>query len=178
MTSHEARNAIGYGLGVVQHERVRQVVEHGWDPENDDKYQNGELILYARYWMSAPWEASWRAGVPHTLRATTDPKYHINGTPWDDRWFKYDERTPEERLARAGALICAEIDRIKRATKRRTLHFNQPCELGDEEGHETHFKGSDILQVTVISEDEDTINFNWEGAIYREVPKALFSHEV
>lgn len=110
MNKHDAFNAIGYGLGVVQLERVRQVDKHNWTPEHDDQYVNNELLLYTEYWMSLPDQGEWRKLLINQIKnSRTDG--------WGDEWFKYDERTPEERLARAGALICAEIDRQRRAAK-------------------------------------------------------------
>lgn len=107
MTQHEAINQICYGLGAIQKERVRQVCRHGFMPDRDDQYINGELLLYARYWLTQPHEDDTRADIINDLR-----QYQKGG--WADEWFKYDEKTPEERRARAGALIAADIDRLNR----------------------------------------------------------------
>lgn len=109
MNKHDAFNAIGYGLGVIQLERVRQVDQHGWTPESDQQYTNRQLLRYAEYWMTSPLQNDLRDDIKHDLRQ--------DSSGWEDEWFKYDERTPEERLARAGALIAAEIDRLRFASK-------------------------------------------------------------
>lgn len=106
MTKHDAYNAIGYGLGVIQAERVRQIEKHGFLPDADKQYTKRELLDYARYWMTMPREYKTREVIVMSLRSAAP-------SGWGDEWFKYDERTPEERLARAGALIAAEIDRIR-----------------------------------------------------------------
>ena len=105
---HEAFNAIGYGLGQVQLERTKQVAQHGYTPDTDQQYQQRELILYSHFW-SSPEEAIIRRGhIKASLQDGTT-------TGWEDRWFNYDQKTPEQRLIIAGALICAEIDRVRGA---------------------------------------------------------------
>lgn len=110
MNKHDAFNAIGYGLGIIQEERVRQVEKKGFTPESDQQYNKDELKRYARYWLTTPNQAELRATIINQLRACDEDG-------WGDEWFKYYERTPEQRLARAGALICAEIDRLHHASK-------------------------------------------------------------
>ncbi len=114
---------VQYGLGVIKTERERQVQQHAWEPEHDDLHVNGELVLYAEYWLTRPEEVERREEIRRTLAAT--------GTEgWEDIWFKYDERTPEQRLARGGALVAAEIDRLKRIEGRINVGLNkQPGEL-------------------------------------------------
>lgn len=99
--------AVQYGLDVIRAERERQVLQLDWSAEHDDQYVNNELVIYAAYWASSPEESAQREQLKKTLQS-------IGTTGWEDNWFKYEERTPEQRIARAGALLAAEIDRLKR----------------------------------------------------------------
>ena len=96
------------GIATIVAERRRQIEKFDWSPQHDDQYKEGELLLYAQYWMTMPELGVARQHAKETLQS-------LQQTGWEDEWFKYDERTPIERLARAGALIAAEIDRLKRA---------------------------------------------------------------
>jgi hypothetical protein len=95
------------GIDIIVAERRRQIEKFDWSPAHDDQYVNGELLLYAQYWMAMPELVEARKHAKVALQS-------MQQTGWEDEWFKYDERTPEQRLARAGALIAAEIDRLKR----------------------------------------------------------------
>lgn len=88
------------GLWIIAHERLRQVLDEGWTPEHDDRHTNGELA-----WAAMCYAAPDRGG-PEMIRELV--------WPWDDKWWK---PTPNNRileLAKAGALIAAEIDRLLR----------------------------------------------------------------
>jgi hypothetical protein len=106
MTEQQEKE-VSYGLQVVKTERLRQVSQHDWTPEWDDQYVNGELGIYATYWLTPEWQDFTREALKDYLQTLGSPG-------WEDEWFKYDERTPEQRLARAGALIAAEITRLQR----------------------------------------------------------------
>jgi hypothetical protein len=85
------------GLEVIANERIRQIQEEGWSPEHDDQHEFGELSNAAAAY------------------ALTNNYYNAgNFWPWHPDWFK---PTPDDRikqLGKAGALIAAEIDRLKR----------------------------------------------------------------
>ena len=91
---------------LVKNERIRQITEEGYYGGHDDQETSNQLsdaaIVYA---------------TPAPLR------YNImNKWPWDEKFFKpdrtytYDGRIRE--LTKAGALICAEIDRLIRLKER------------------------------------------------------------
>ena len=93
-------------IELVENERIRQIMEEGYSWRLDDQYTTHQLsdaaIVYA---------------TPAPLR------YNImNKWPWDKKFFKpdrtytYDGRIRE--LTKAGALICAEIDRLIRMKER------------------------------------------------------------
>jgi len=88
----------GEGVSLIAAERQRQVSVEGWTPEHDDEHQYGELTLAAMCYIEAK--------PSHFHR-------NIRRWPWDSKWWKPKDRI--SNLARAGALIAAEIDRLKRA---------------------------------------------------------------
>jgi hypothetical protein len=86
----------GEGIALITAERQRQVSVEGWTPEHDDEHENGELASAA---MAYAWGAPMYAGV--------------RLWPWEANWWKPGDRIRE--IAKAGALLAAEIDRLKRA---------------------------------------------------------------
>jgi hypothetical protein len=84
------------GIELIAKERQEQIEKHGFSPKHDmDIYHlNGELRLAAEYLISS----------------NENPYYPDN---WDEKYKnKFDSKTYIERLATAGALLAAEIDRI------------------------------------------------------------------
>jgi hypothetical protein len=93
------------GVEIIAEERQRHSKVEGWTPENDDAYVFNQLANAAIAYATPPEQ---RGGggviVPECW-------------PWDFNWWK---PTPENRvkeLAKAGALIAAEIDRLQRKEK-------------------------------------------------------------
>lgn len=111
----ELRDQASPGLAVVAAERRRQVDEEGWTPEHDDRHDAGELA---------------GAGAAYALNAAC-LLHPFNGTPIEEppkswllerSWWKPDSGdNPVRDLARAGALIAAEIDRHLRSEARRPI---------------------------------------------------------
>ena len=94
------------GVALIAAERARQVSVEGWTPAHDDQHAGAEMALAAScYVMHAGIQACGRE-IPRHLR----PKRW----PWQLRWWKPSE-DPVRNLEKAGALIAAEIDRLKRA---------------------------------------------------------------
>lgn len=88
------------GAGMIAGERIRQVEGEGWTAEHDDQWKSGELaIAGACYAAAERWMRFARAAWP-----------------WDLRWWKPGATI--RNLVKAGALIAAEIDRLKREAKR------------------------------------------------------------
>lgn len=96
------------GAKDIVEERLRQIREEGWADAHDDQHTRGELvaagICYAAVAQAQALDhEAWPAGmVPVTW-------------PWAAEWWKPSD-DPLRNLARAGALIAAEIDRLYRAT--------------------------------------------------------------
>lgn len=95
------------GIEIISEERKRQIEVEGWTPEEDDLYTAGQLAL---------------AGATYAIPTLDRDDYggYIYSTdvptmfPFSPKWWK---PTPDNRireLAKAGALIAAEIDRLQR----------------------------------------------------------------
>lgn len=101
------------GAQEIASERTRQLAEERWLPEHDNGHRLGELATAAacyamppasriRYTASPPFE-EWRELPPISW-------------PWDYAWWKPSNDRMID-LIKAGALIAAEIDRLKRTVK-------------------------------------------------------------
>jgi hypothetical protein len=82
-------------------ERQRQIEAEGYSPEHDDEHRDGELM---------------DAGMCYFLYGTDRGAFrgdHVPVSwPWGDCW---KPSTPWRNLVKAGALMRAEKDRLKRA---------------------------------------------------------------
>lgn len=96
------------GAELIAVERERQIYDEGWTQEHDDEHRGGELsqaaICYAYISAFVP-----MSRMPSSLEIPT-------AWPWDEEWWK-PSSDPIRNLVKAGALICAEIDRLQRAKK-------------------------------------------------------------
>lgn len=93
------------GLELIADERKRQIEVEGWTPEHDDTHTDGALAQAgACYAMAAHYQAS--GWSPDRLLSLTP-------FPWEREWWK-PSVDPVRNLAKAGALIAAEIDRLQR----------------------------------------------------------------
>lgn len=96
------------GIEIIAEEKQRAFEKEGWTSEHDDDHVNGELANAAAYY----------AMTDETIDFINDEwgndmSLHI--WPFELNWLK---RTPENRireLAKAGALIAFEIERLQRA---------------------------------------------------------------
>lgn len=106
------------GVDLIAAERQRQIDAEGWTPEHDDEHEDGDLALAAATYA-----------IPHEGRQATVWMTNAAGTQltrrivaqltWPNSWMNDWKPTPDNRireLAKAGALIAAEIDRIQRAS--------------------------------------------------------------
>lgn len=96
------------GAELIAAERRRQVEQEGWTPEHDDEHDDGQLISAAREYAST-------ALKQVSLRfVEVDAKAPTAAWPWHLDWWNPSD-DPVRNLAKAGALIAAEIDRLQRA---------------------------------------------------------------
>ena len=98
------------GVDRIAAERDRQVCQEGWTAEHDDGHSFGELsaaaICYAAHANKTP-------VMNPVLGIHTVPTLW----PWRAEEWK-PGRDPLRELAKAGALLAAEIDRLQRQQKR------------------------------------------------------------
>lgn len=103
------------GLRVIMEERWRQVKVHCWSDKRDDTYVNDELA-YAAACYALPRES--RIKLLNQGNETIYLREML--WPWAEQWWKPDESNKGsvdgriEELAKAGALIAAELDRLLR----------------------------------------------------------------
>lgn len=110
---HHPRRLIGLtenGIEAVAAERKRQIEQEGWTAEHDDQHTDETLALVAALYATPVPLYSQEIGEGHILFDDPWP------TEWDDAWDKRDKFDRRRRLVIAGALICAEIDRLDRET--------------------------------------------------------------
>lgn len=92
------------GITLIQEERQRQLEVEGWTDDHDDSHENGDLgqaaVCYARHASGSPPSIPSGDGAPTSW-------------PWQDADWKPKDRITD--LQRAGALIAAEIDRLRRS---------------------------------------------------------------
>lgn len=91
------------GVSIIAAERQRHFTVEGWTPEHDDEHEHGELAVAAACYAVEGTDA--RVSYPRD-----DPEG--SGWPWGEQWWK--PKDDIRNLARAGALIAAEIDRLQR----------------------------------------------------------------
>lgn len=100
------------GVELIHFERLRQIKEEGYDPARDDQHVDQALAIAAAcYAMPAPLREHdrwWSRGQGWNL--FNHPRFW----PFHRQYWKPapDDRVKE--LVKAGALIAAEIDRLKR----------------------------------------------------------------
>jgi hypothetical protein len=97
------------GIDIIKEERERQINVEGWSSEHDDKYLSDELSRAAATYA-----------IPSNAQYIFDGSFGINyrGTLWpfNESWYKPTPNDRIKELAKAGALIAAEIDRLNRLT--------------------------------------------------------------
>lgn len=99
-SSHTGSSEADNGVALIAAERARQIAKEGWTPEHDDTHSHGEMAISA---------------ACYAANGTT-AEVTINGRdafPWgscDDKRQKHDR---VRQLVIAGALIAAEIDRLR-----------------------------------------------------------------
>lgn len=101
------------GIEIIAEERQRQIEVEGWTPEHDLQHSDDELANAASTYAMSP-------GVRDVLIEMI-PLCSVDKVPptwpWDEKWYK---PTPDNRireLAKAGALIAAEIDRLNKVNE-------------------------------------------------------------
>lgn len=86
------------GIDIITEERARHFSVEGWT--NDNTYINQELAYAAMSYVNPK----------NSVNRWPNDSYPPTFWPWTSHWWKPGDRKRE--LAKAGALIAAEIDRI------------------------------------------------------------------
>ena len=94
------------GIDIIRRERQRQVSEEGWTSDHDDGHTPGKLAIAAISYAETGAHQADVGGKGETYGPGDD-------WPWEFEWWKPSD-DPVRNLAKAGALIAAEIDRILR----------------------------------------------------------------
>jgi len=84
------------GVEIIAAERARQISEEGLTPEHDDQHTGGQLA---------------QAATAYALPRSVQSQVREELFPWPDFW---KPGTRLRDLAKAGALIAAEIERLLR----------------------------------------------------------------
>ncbi len=91
------------GVELIAAERERQIEEEGWTAEHDDiEHEDGDLAMAGGLYAI-------EVGIDLDAPATVPPA----DWPGDPKWWK-PSSDPLRNLAKAGALIAAEMDRLMR----------------------------------------------------------------
>lgn len=101
------------GVEIIADERKRQIEVKGWTEEYDSLYCDGELSNAAACYAM-------RKECREIFLPDERDSILCELWPFEDKWWK---PTPDDRireLAKAGALIAAEIDRIHNKTNNAT----------------------------------------------------------
>ena len=118
---------IEIGLTAIWRERLRQVREEGFDPEDDDGYVGGQLASAAWCYLSA--------AIDHIPEQPAE-------WPWDSKWWKPDFGSRD--LVRAGALIASELTRRRRAHDAFLALVIEACVAG---GAERDYAAAEVADV-------------------------------
>lgn len=106
------------GAAAITRERLRQITEEGWTPDHDDdQHRRGELlsagITYAIYaWWQVDEHCGWTEEM--ALEIALENWWPFCVTWWKPEPGRGNYGGARRNLAKAGALIAAEIDRIDR----------------------------------------------------------------
>lgn len=104
-----------FGYELVTRERIRQITQERWTSEHDDQHTDHSLAIVAAIYAIA--QLGDDLAVMRQLPATGE--MHARWIPawpnsWDQEWDKREDHDRMRCLTIAGALICAEIDRLQR----------------------------------------------------------------
>ena len=101
------------GVELIAEERERQIEKEGWGEKHDSKWIFGELARAGSAYAS---DASYRIRnkeLHQTHLAYPKGAAHPDW-PWSSEWWNPTPDDDVRQLVKAGALIAAEIDRLKR----------------------------------------------------------------
>lgn len=109
------------GAELIAEERARLIQTWGWDAEHDDQFISAQLITAAEGYTNAAWN--------NVVCGKTQDLRQPAGWPFGSKVWS-PSTDPVRNLAKAGALIAAEIDRLNREASHRaeiTKLFDLPA---------------------------------------------------
>lgn len=93
-------------MKLIAAERIRQIEQEGWAPQYDDRHAGGEMAL---------------AAACYALAEKQRGDHPPSPWPWSREWWKPSPSNRIRELAKAGALIVAEIERLARMQRRQSV---------------------------------------------------------
>ena len=114
-TEYELKNK-KTGIDIIAEERARQLAIEGWTPEHDDQHEGQQLACAAAaYAWPAEFDGFETIDNPEfpgeTMPSGADRKDMF---PFEQSWWKPSPDDRIKELAKSGALIAAEIERLQR----------------------------------------------------------------
>ena len=141
------------GIEIIAEERQRQIEKEGWSDKNDDKYWDNQLVYAAStYALPEKGRVFDSHGMPQNW-------------PFSKEWWKPAPYHRVRELAKAGALIAAEIDRLHRENKRKK--DREVFEKLNAYYHKRTYWGSG----EITQEEEDWVNNNTFKCVVTEETK-------
>ena len=96
------------GAGLIAAERRRQIDEEGWTPGHDAEHDLCQMVDAAVHYAVAATRLTYGWDLSMVKRRGVTGIHW----PWDASWWK-PSHDPVRNLVKAGALIAAEIDRLR-----------------------------------------------------------------
>lgn len=98
------------GVQLIDQERRRQINDEKWSKEHDSQHTNGELANAAALYAMTEETVVF-------INEDWGNDMHLHFWPFDLKWLKFTPDNRVKQLAKAGALIAAEIDRLQAASE-------------------------------------------------------------
>lgn len=100
------------GIELIAEERARQITEEGWSVAHDSmRHKEGELTNAALCYATVG-SAQLRGSSVEEWPVDVFSDDTITDWPWEPQWYKPSPHA-ERNLVKAGALLAAELDRIR-----------------------------------------------------------------
>jgi hypothetical protein len=94
------------GVQIIAEERKRQIEVEGWTFDHDDLHKQEELAGAAMVYASSQQQ--------RFFISSHGDDYMLNFWPFELKYLKFSPHDRIRELAKSGALIAAEIDRLQR----------------------------------------------------------------
>lgn len=104
------------GAEMIAAERQRQIDVEGWTPEHDTEHDHGEMARAAACYITHALRLSVGWGGYHPPDWAPFAGHQQYAWPWESMWWR-PSPDPIRNLVKAGALIAAEIDRLRAEQK-------------------------------------------------------------